>query len=392
MVSPLSNSIAPPFAKVSKMISRATKPLSRVGAAIILMVVMLVALLTLAGYAINLAHIQLVRTEMQVATDASARAASKIFADTGDMALALNAAQSLANRNLVDAEPLKLSATDFRFGTSIRKSTPDRYHFNTGGTSPNAIHLTVEKSANTPSGPVKLPFPVFGIDSIEKVVAEAIVTQVDVDIALVVDRSGSMAYAANELAAHPPNPTAAPIGWEFGDQVPSPSRWLDTVNAVGDFLKELDRSPQNEHVSLVTYNENATVDQDLTTNYSQIMRHLSSYSRNFDSGGTNISAGMEQASSMLARSSNGRPWASKVIIVMTDGLQTEGSNPVSTARSVAKDGVMIFTITFAAEANQHDMRRVATEGGGRHYHATDGEMLANVFRDIARNLPALISH
>lgn len=374
------------------MTSRETKSQTRAGAAIIFMVVMLVALLTLSGFAINLAHIQLVRTEMQVATDASARAASKTFADTGDFTLALNAAQSLANRNLVNAEPIKLSAGDFRFGTSVRNSLPERYDFKSGGISPNAIHLSVEKSKNAASGPVKLPFPGFGVDSIEKVITEAIVTRVDVDIALVVDRSGSMAYAANEVAAHPPNPAAAPYGWEFGGQVPSPSRWLDTVNAVGAFLNELNRSPQNEHVSLVTYNESARVDQDLTTNYGQILGSLAVYSNSFDSGGTNISAGMKEASRMLELSSNGRPWASKVIIVMTDGLQTEGSNPISTARSIAEEGVMIFTITFAAEANQYDMRKVAAEGGGRHYHATNGAMLATVFRDIARNLPALISH
>jgi Ca-activated chloride channel family protein len=373
------------------MTPRETKPLARTGAAILFMVVTLVALLTLSGFAINLAYIQLVRTEMQVATDASARAASKTFADTGDFTLALNAAQSLANRNLVSAEPLKLSARDFRFGTSVRNSLPERYRFQSGGASPNAIHLTVEKSANAPSGPVKLPFKGFGVDSIQKVITEAIVTQVDVDIALVVDRSGSMAYAANEVAAHPPNPAAAPYGWEFGDHVPSPSRWLDTVNAVAAFLNELNRSPQNEHIALVTYNESAKVDQDLTTNYGKILGQLGTYSQKFDSGGTNISAGMAQASRVLELSSNARPWASKVIIVMTDGLQTEGSNPVSTARSIAEQGVMIFTITFAAEANQFDMRRVAAEGGGRHYHATNGAMLATVFRDIARNLPALIS-
>ena len=365
---------------------------ARAGAAIVFMLFVLIAMLLLAAFAINLAHIQLVRTEMQVATDASARAASKVFTSSGDFSRAVAAAQSLANRNLVNSSPLQLRQSDFQFGTSTRESLDERYQYQSGGGDPNALHLRVTKATGTASGPVALAFPSFGGRRFTDLTSEAIVTQVELDIALVVDRSGSMAYAAQEVAAHPPIPAAAPAGWFFGDPVPSPSRWLDTVNAVDVFLSELAQSPQRERVTLVTYAGSATTDHDLTEDYSMPLAALSQYSANFNSGDTNISAGLRVAANTLASSSNVRPWASKVIVIMTDGIRTQGGNPVSRARTIGKTGVMIFAVTFSASADQQAMKDVAAAGGGIHYHAATSSGLADVFREVARNMPTLISH
>lgn len=365
---------------------------SRSGAAIVFIFFILVVTLILAAYAINLAHIQLVRTEMQVATDASTRAASKVFTSSGDWNQALAAAQSLANQNLVNSNPLQLSAGDFTPGTATRVALSQRYHYQPGGTSPNALRLKVEKKPGAASGPVVLAFPMLGGQAFSQLAAESVVTQVELDIALVVDRSGSMAYAANEIAAYPPNPQAAPAGWQFGDPVPSPSRWLDTVDAVQAFLSELKHSPQNERVTLVTYAGSAKVEHDLTDKYSLPIQALSNYSKSFASGATNISSAMQVAANQLTYSGASRPWAAKVLVVMTDGIQTEGYDPIFVAESIAAGGIMIFTITFSAEANQDAMRQVAAKGGGLHFHATHAAGLAHVFREVARNMPTVISH
>jgi len=352
----------------------------------------MIVMLILAAFAINLAHIQLVGTEMQVATDASARAASKVFTSSGDFDRAHAVAQSLANRNLVNSTPLQLKSSDFSFGTSTRESLGQRYRYQGSGGARNALHLRVDKKAGSPSGPVALAFPSFGAAQFSQLSSETIVTQVELDIALVVDRSGSMAYAAEEKAAYPPNPAFAPPGWDFGKPVPSPSRWLDTVNAVQVFLDELARSPQRERVTLVTYAGSAVVDHDLTEDYTAPIRALAKYSAKFNSGDTNIGAGMQSALNRLASSSKSRPWATKVIVVMTDGIYTQGTNPKTVAESIAKEGVMVFAVTFAAEANQGTMKEVAIAGGGIHYHARNAQDLTNVFREVARNMPILISH
>ena len=68
----------------------------RAGATMVTVVILLPVLFILAAMAINLAYIQVVRTKVQIVTDAAARAAGRVYAETGDEAQALAAAQQLA--------------------------------------------------------------------------------------------------------------------------------------------------------------------------------------------------------------------------------------------------------------------------------------------------------
>lgn len=366
-------------------------PFARTGGVLLLVLVLTLLMLTLGAFAINLAQMQLVRTEMQVASDASARAANRVFANTRDFAEAQRVAQSVANRNRVNGRTLSLRPSDFELGTAIRSRLDQRYQYTPGGPNPNSIVLRTRMGSDTPSGPVELFIPGFAGVNIVSVASEALSTQVELDIALVIDRSGSMAYAANEKAAFPPFPKAAPVNWNFGQPVPNPSRWLDTVDGIKVFLNELNKTPQLEHVSLVTYSTSAKVDLNPTSNYGAITSILNKYSAKFDSGHTNIGLGLRSSGSALLHSSQARPWAVKVVVLMTDGIENTGPNSVSEAKKLARDGVMIFTVTFSAEANQTRMRQVAGEAGGKHYHATSSSDLQRVFRDIARQMPTLVT-
>ncbi len=363
----------------------------RRGAVLVLIVIFLPVLAILCGFAINWAHLQLAQTELQVAVDASARAANRVYVATGDMQAALAAAQGLADKNLVDNKKVNLQMSDFELGTSVRNKFESRYEFIPGDTNANALRLTVRKSDQSPAGPVTLFFPVLNGNRQVNIRASAISTQIELDVAVVIDRSGSMAYAADEKAQYPPIPKAAPPGWFFGDPAPPKSRWLDTVSAVQVFLKELQMSPQNERVSLVTYADSGKLDLDLTGDYPKILSALSVYSKTFNSGGTNIGRGLAVANNNLATSKHARPWATKVIIVLTDGIYNVGPKPIAEAEKIAKNGVMIFTVTFAAEANQADMKKVAQIGGGLHFHAKSAKDLQDVFQEIAKRMPTLIT-
>jgi len=351
-------------------------------------------ILTLGAFAVNLAQLQLVRTEMQVASDASARAANRLFANTRDLAQAQAQAQLVANQNRVNGRTLVLRPSDFELGTSTRNNLHQRYQYTPGGAHPNSLHLRTELSTNSPTGPVRFFLPGFlGLNS-ANITMEARSTQVELDIALVIDRSGSMAFRAEQVAALPPgwtNGHPLPPGFEFGHPAPDPSRWRDTVAGVQVFLNELDRTAQLEHVALVTYSDGATVDRAPTANYADVMSSLNVYTNRFRSGRTNIGGGLRAAGNALIHA-NARPWAIKVIVLMTDGIENTGPNSVNEARRLAADGIMIFTVTFALEANQARMRQVAGAGGGQHYHATDAASLSNVFRDIARKMPTLVTH
>ena len=148
---------------------------------------------------------------------------------------------------------------------------------------------------------------------------------------------------------------------------------------------------QQERVALATYNHSANIDLLATTNYAQVISALHQYSLAFHSGGTNIGGGIEQGLNALGHVGTTRPWATKVIIVMTDGIHNTGTWPTWAAKNAANQAVIVFTVTFSNEANQNLMKDVAEIGTGRHYHATSAIQLQDAFRDIARQLPTLLT-
>lgn len=361
---------------------------TRQGATMVLVAILLPILFLLSAFAINIAYTQLIRTELQIATDVSGRAAGRAYALTGSQAEAFNAANTLAQRNVVGGKPFVVTASDLEFGFAERTSLSNRYTFD-AGQAPNAVRLT--SNSYSSGGLIEAFLP--GISPVSKVhaVKSAISTQVELDIALVIDRSGSMAYAADEVAAYPPVPSAAPAGWDFGDPVPPRARWLDTIAAVQVFLNEMNSTPQAERVALATYNDSTNIDVLATTDYSAIVSALNQYSLAFNSGGTNIGGGIEQGLNALGHLGTTRPWATKVVIVMTDGIHNIGTSPKSAANNAADQAVIVFTVTFSNEANQGLMQTVAAIGTGQHFHATNAAQLQEAFREIAKQLPTLLT-
>jgi hypothetical protein len=86
-----------------------------------------------------------------------------------------------------------------------------------------------------------------------------------------------------------------------------------------------------------------------------------------------------------------RPWASKVIVVMTDGIHNTGTDPLQAAQRAADAEIQVFAVTFSKEADQKRMQQVATIGHGKHYYAATGNDLKKVFQDIAGSLPTLLT-
>lgn len=362
----------------------------RRGATMVLIVIMLPALFALAAFAVNVAYMEAVNTEIQIATDAATRAAGRTYATTGDQDAALLAAQEAVSRNPLGNYVVPITASDLEFGVSSRGSAGEPYVFSPSG-SGNSVRLTTTTLASG-SGPAIQPvFPFFGNSFELRPLKSAISTQGVIDLALIVNMSGSMAYSANEVAEYPPAPAAAPVGWDFGDPVPPNARWLDLIAAVQVFNNELNTSPQEELLSLVLYDHESSCVQELTNDYTKITDRLAQESNKFEAGGTNIGSGIYSGKWSLINSSKARDFAAKVSVVMTDGVHNYGSNPVWAAKRSADEGIMVFTITFSDEADQGLMQQVATEGAGEHFHAVTSAQLQQAFQDIARRLPTLLT-
>lgn len=101
------------------------------------------------------------------------------------------------------------------------------------------------------------------------------------------------------------------------------------------------------------------------------------------------------------------PAKSKVIILLTDGVSNAGDiDPMQAAKLAADNGIKVYTIAAGTkglapipvlgsdgreylrrvrvEMDEETMRKIAEATGGRYFHASDAEGLADVYREIDR--------
>ncbi|PHQ36808.1 VWA domain-containing protein [Rhodopirellula bahusiensis] len=366
----------------------------RRGAVIVLLVIMLPVLLILAAYVINVAYVEAVTADSQVVTDAAVCAAGRVYIQTGDKDAALAAARDAAARNPVAGQVVPINMDDLEFGISVRESLEEGYVFEPlaeGEELGNAVRLTTLSLANSPQ-PVFSPlFPTMGTNLQIRPQRVAVSTQSTMDVALVIDRSGSMAYASDETPDPYVNPASAPPGWTYGEPVPPNSRWLDLVASVNSFNGFLDDSPQYEKLCLATYSDNASRDCELTHTYSAISDQLDAVSYQFNGGGTSVGYGLEHGLAALTDATHARKFAVRVMVLMTDGHHNTGKSPESMTYHLQNHGVTLFTITFSDDADQSRMSNLAKACGGENFHATDASQLQNAFQKIAKKLPSLMT-
>lgn len=340
----------------------------RSGAMLVLFLITLPVILAFAVMSVNIAWMQLTRTELRTATDAACRAGSRTLSMLQDVDAARSAAVEGAKFNDVAGAPLLLATGDLQFGLTqprpaglwpFTERDPDV-------DSVNSVRVTGRRVAGSPSGPVPLLFAGLFSRTTFEPVKVATATQIDRDIVLVLDRSGSMKV-----------------------RTPTGRRWTDLTSAVDVFLSTLEETFQEEQVGLVTYAKDVSTDAALTDDYEQIRQLIAATN---PGGGTGIGAGIEAGRLLLTDSDDARDYAEKTIVVMTDGKHKVGIDPADAAAAASLDyGITVHTITFSSEANEEEMRRTAEAGGGYHWHADDQESLAVVFEEVANSLPTLIT-
>ncbi len=408
------------------------------GAILPLFAVLLPVLLILAGFAINVAYMQLSRTELKVATDAAARAGGRAFSEYQDVDQALAFAQQTAASNRVAGKSLILDVTDNSgdviFGNSSRLNAGyGRYTFvprDTGDvramrTMASSLRVRGQRTLGSSSGAIRLPFPIFGSLSNFQPVLSSVATQVDRDIALILDRSGSMCesmydwtrFQTKEMQQklvwnskkkkwenkwvevtiwNPPEMEARASTYNSqynnfmnnGGPRPDDSRWAGLERAVDAFFDVLEATDQGEQVSVASFSSSARLEFDLMTSFNPI-RNMVNSTR--PSGMTSIGAGMQTGFPTLIGSFS-RPYAAKTIVVLTDGINNSNPTPQSVATTVVVGhNVTIHTVTLSDDADQSAMQQVASIGKGKHYHAEDVNELVEIFREIANNLPTIIT-
>jgi Flp pilus assembly protein TadG len=344
-----------------------------------------------AAFAVDVAYMQLARTELRTATDAAARAGAKTLSMSQNQATARAAAVAAAAKNNVAGVGLKLTNDQIEIGVGAQSSSTSRYKFTPGGSQPNAVRVTGKRTASSAAGPVGLLLGrMLGVTTFEPVhIASS--TQLDRDICLVVDRSGSMMESIDGSKVS-------------GNSCSKPdmkkSRWGGLYTAVNAFVAELDKTLQEEQCGLVTYSSKGSgcgytfttsdINCDLGFNYQPIRNEMNTLSSKPVQGNTAIGAGIDNGVKVLT-SSKVRPFAVRTMVVMTDGLHNSGGDPVTAAQKAAKQKITINTVTFSNEADITRMKKVAEATGGKHFHADNAGELEAIFREIASTLPVMLT-
>ncbi len=372
---------------------------ARRGAVLILLCFLMPVLAMMAAFAIDVAWMQLVRTELRTATDAASRAGAKQLSLAQSIDQARAAAIDAASRNAVAGPGLRLASRDVVFGSSRQATTDGRFQFSPNGTPINAVHVDGLRTAGSLSGPVSLFFGgVMGVRQFEPR-QNATSTMLDRDICLVIDRSGSMGL---DLA------TLGDRNGQNCGPLAANTRFAALVQAVADFGAELQRTIPVERVALCSFSSRTQIDcnprqpgfeidfqeadvrQPLTSDFSRINAAMNNFMQRGIGGSTAIGSGLAKGLETI-RGAGARPFAIRNIVLMTDGLQNTGVAADVVARDAVAQGIVVFTVTFSRGADQVRMQQVADMTGGRHFHADTATDLRESFREIARTIPVLLT-
>ncbi|MEO2047662.1 MAG: pilus assembly protein TadG-related protein [Pirellulales bacterium] len=133
-------------------------PARRTGAMLVLIAFTLPLMLIMVAFALDVAWMQLVRSELRTATDAASRAGAKSLSLQQNVVDARTAAKDAALRNKVAGTPLVLSDPEIVFGSGIQANKYSRFVFTPGDTQLNAVRATGNRTASSAGGPVALLF------------------------------------------------------------------------------------------------------------------------------------------------------------------------------------------------------------------------------------------
>jgi Flp pilus assembly protein TadG len=328
---------------------------------VVLTALLIMVMLAMVAFSVDVAYMQLVRSELRAVSDLAARAGTETVIRTQDPAQARTVVKQIASANMVANNGLDLRDTEIIFGRTTRNND-GTMTFTANSTPYNSCQVNATRTPASLDGNVPLFFgKVLGVNNFAPVQTSTVVRGGRRrDISLVVDRSGSM-------------------DWPSDGSWSGPSKWDDLLVAF-DYLKgALEATNEDvEQLALSSYSSGSSNDQMMTTNYNAVRTALRS---KYPNGSTNITAGVNSGLQdlNLARTDSD---VEKVLVVMTDGLHNVGAGPMTTVNTINNRGVRLITITFGYDADQTGMQQFAAACNGSHFHAPSGATLQYIFTQI----------
>jgi Ca-activated chloride channel family protein len=162
----------------------------------------------------------------------------------------------------------------------------------------------------------------------------------------------------------------------------------------------IDALGPDDQVSLVSFDDTASLDQGLTTDHQAVQSAVNGLSAG---GGTSMEAGVQQAheelfnddefSNNYTQSGNARSNARKFVVFLSDGNANEDSgvgdandSPVEEATDLKNDGAEVFTIAYGGGAADQTLDDVATDSNDgpedQYFFEADESEIEDTFQSI----------
>jgi Ca-activated chloride channel family protein len=183
------------------------------------------------------------------------------------------------------------------------------------------------------------------------------------------------------------------------------------LEAAKEVAKEFIDMRPNDRIGLVIFGGEAFTQCPLTTDHTVIKNLFNDVNAGMLAQGTAIGLGIADAVARVKESKA----KSKVVILLSDGVNNAGEIAPLTAGEIAKTfGVRVYTIGVGTmgkaltpvaiypngqmqydyvdvEIDEKTMSKVAEETGGKYFRATDKQSLRNIYREIDRMEKTIIS-
>lgn len=177
------------------------------------------------------------------------------------------------------------------------------------------------------------------------------------DIALALDTSGSMREVGFDRLNHR----------------------LDKFSVVQEIVKEFIDKRVADNISFIVFGDFSYVATPLTFDKDILKDILTRLHIGIAGERTAIYDSIAQSVNTLSKSTS----KSKIIILLTDGINTAGKLPKEVAIKLAKKhSIKIYTIGIGRDFDKRALMMIAEESGAKFYHAQEREALKEIYDEI----------
>ncbi len=193
----------------------------------------------------------------------------------------------------------------------------------------------------------------------------------EIDVMMLIDRSGSM----NDDGLDPgPGPCT-------GEDQPL----CDAKEGAKSFVDALNETLQRS--GLVSFAGSASLDQSLTYTRSSVKSSIDTLTAG---GSTAMGSAMNTATTHLVSNGRGTPtrWYQ---ILLTDGANTAGADPIAAANNAAANDIVVFTIGLGSGVTPGVLQQIANITGGQYYYAPTSGDLEDIYELIGEQILSVVA-